>query len=93
MFDGEGSSDLLLSINAKLSWNGSKMTVSMTNWNKEYIQLRVRGNLMDRHGKVLFDDVEVGRIHAGGSKEANTTSRGFYTVSSAAYGACLSSLC
>jgi len=87
VFDGEGSSDLLLTISAKLSWGGSKMTVSMTNWNKEHIQLRVRGNLVDRHRKVLFDDVEVGRIHAAGPKNTKSANRESYTISTAAYGA------
>ena len=86
MFDGEGSSDLLLTISAKFAWGGSKMTVSMTNWNKEHIQLRVKGNLMDRHGKVLFDDVEVGRILAAGPKNKESAGRESYTISAAAYG-------
>ena len=63
------------------------MIVSMTNWNKECIQLRVRGNLMDRHGKVLFDDVEVGRIQADLSKGPSPSGKESYTISSAAYGA------
>lgn len=61
----------------------------MTNWNKEHIQLRVRGNLMDRHRKVLFDDVEVGRIHAAGPKNTESASGESYTISTAAYGASL----
>ena len=66
------------------------MTVSMSNWNKEHIQLRVRGNLMDRHGKVLFDDVEVGRIQAGLPEGTTSAGKESYTISSAAYGAQLS---
>ena len=87
MFDGEGSSKPLLTISARWSWGGSKMTVSMTNWNKEYIQLRVKGNLMGRHGKVLFDDVEVGRIHPGPPDGTSSAGKESYTISSAAYGA------
>ena len=63
------------------------MTVSMTNWNKEYIQLRVKGNLVDRHRKVLFEDVEVGRILAAGPKNAKSANRDSYIISTAAYGA------
>jgi len=87
VFSGEDSAELLLTISGRWSWGGSKMTVSMTNWNKECIQLGVRGNLMDRHGKVLFDDIEVGRIHACPPQNTNSTSRESYTISSAAYGA------
>jgi len=89
VFDGEGSSDLLLTISARLSWGGSKMTASMTNWNKEHIQLRVKGNLTDRHGKVMFDDIEVGRIHAAGPKNTKSTTES-YIISTAAYGTQLS---
>ena len=64
----------------------------MTNWNKEDIQLRVKGNLTGRHGRVMFDDVEIGRIHAGLPKNANLTCRESYTISSAAYGTQLPSL-
>jgi len=85
VFDGEGSSDLLMTVSAKWSWGGSRMTVSMTNWNKEYIQLRVKGNLMDRHGRVFFDGVEVGRILAGAPKDTNPAGRESYTISCAAY--------
>ena len=59
----------------------------MTNWNKEYIQLRAKGNFTGRHGKVLFDDIEVGRIHADLPKNTNSPGGESYTISSAAYGA------
>ena len=58
----------------------------MINWNKEQIQLRAKGNPVDHHVKVLFDDVEVGRINTGLPKNAKSASREFYTISSAAYG-------
>jgi hypothetical protein len=86
VFDGDDSSELLLTISTKWSWGGSRMTVSMINWNKEHIKLRVKGNLMDRHGKVFFDGLEVGRIHTGFTKDTKDTSGESYTVSSAAYG-------
>jgi len=85
VFDGEHSSELLLTISSRWSWGGSRMTVSMINWNKEHIQLTVKGNLMDRHTKVFFDDVEVGRILARLPKKTSATSRESYTISSAAY--------
>lgn len=56
------------------------------NWNKEHIQLRVRGGLMGRYCKVLFDDIEVGRILANLPKNTSATSRGSYTISAAEYG-------
>jgi len=61
------------------------MTVSMINWNKEHIQLTVKGNFMDRQTKVFFDDVEVGRILGRLPKKTSATSGESYTVSSAAY--------
>jgi hypothetical protein len=92
VFDGQDSSVLLLTISGKWSWGGSRMTASMINWNKEHIQLRVKGSILDRHGKVFFDDVEVGRIRAGLPTGTNSTARESYIISSAAYGTRLSSL-
>jgi hypothetical protein len=86
VFDGEGSSELLLTISGKWAWGGSKMTISMTNWNKECIQLRTRGSLMGRHCNIVYDDIEVGRILANLPKNSNSTSRESYTISTAAYG-------
>lgn len=85
VFDGGGSSELLLTISGKWSWGGARMMASMINWNKEHIQLYVKGSICNRHGKVFFDDVEVGRIHAGHQKNSLPSSRGTYTISSAAY--------
>jgi len=86
VFDGEGSSELLLTISSKWPWAGSRMTVSMINWNKERIQLSVKGNIVGRHGKVFFDDVEVGRIRAGLPIRGTTSSGGAsYAISSAEY--------
>jgi len=68
------------------------MTVSMTNWNKEYVQLRVKGNLLGRYSKVMFDDVEVGRIRSALPKNTNSTCKESYTISAAPYGAQSSSL-
>jgi len=85
VFDGEGSSELLLTVSGKWSWGGSKMTVSMMNWNKEHIQLRVRGGLMGRQCKIVFDDIEVGRILANLPKNASSTGRESYTISAAEY--------
>jgi len=85
VFDGEGSSQPLLTISGKWSWGGSKMIVSMMNWNKECIQLRVRGSLMGRHCKIVFDDIEVGRILANLPKNTNSAGRESYTISTAAY--------
>ncbi|KAF9792257.1 tubby C-terminal-like domain-containing protein [Thelephora terrestris] len=85
VFDGEGSSELLLTISSQWSWGGSKMTVSMINWNKEHIQLTVKGNILDRHTKVFFDNVEVGRIDTRLPKKTNSICRESYTLSSAAY--------
>lgn len=59
----------------------------MVNWNKEHIKLRVKGNPVGRHGKVFFDDVEVGRIRAGLPGGTNSTEGVSYDISSAAYGA------
>jgi hypothetical protein len=86
VFDGEGSSELLLTISSQWSWGGSKMTVSMINWNKEHIQLTVKGNILDRHTKVFFDNVEVGRIDTRLPKKTSSICRESYTLSSAAYG-------
>jgi uncharacterized protein YxjI len=85
IFDGKGSSELLLTVSGKWSWGGSGMTVSMVNWNKEHIQLIVKGNIMDRHCKVFFDGVEVGRIQADLKKEDNPAGGEIYTISGAAY--------
>lgn len=86
VFEGEGSSQLLLTISGKWSWGGSKMIVSMMNWNKECVQLRVRGSLMGRHCKIVFDDIEVGRILANLPKNTNSAGKESYTISAAAYG-------
>ena len=41
---------------------------------------------MGRHGKVLFDGIEVGRIRAGLPMATNPTNGMSYAISSAAYG-------
>jgi len=86
VFDGEGSSELLLTISGKWSCAGSRMTVSMINWNKENIQLRVKGNIAGSHSKIFFDDVEVGRIRSGLPRgSCNPVCGVSYAISSAAY--------
>ena len=47
---------------------------------------------MDRHRKVFFDGVEVGRIQADLKKEDNPTGGESYTISGAAYGVQVSPL-
>lgn len=59
----------------------------MINWNKEHIQLRVKGNVAGTHGKIFFDDVEVGRIRSGLPRGTSVPACGVsYAISSAAYG-------
>jgi hypothetical protein len=62
------------------------MAVSMINWNREHTQLRVKRNVVNRHGRVFFDDVEVGRIQAGPPRDTGSSGGESYTISSAAYG-------
>lgn len=62
----------------------------MINWNREHTQLRVKRNVVNRHGRVFFDDVEVGRIQARPRRDTGSAGRESYTISSAAYGVQLS---